>query len=230
MNTKPAKTNAPTATTSPTKILRTTRLIAVDIGTLGPWSRQASFLGSPSRHFLNTHSKSTALALTRMVAKLNAMNKTAACSFLWLCLAYSCSGQSQEALCPKHIEVPVYPILAKTAHITGKVVLIVTLDIDGKVSDVKVANEDDKGVGLLKLAVTDNIRHWTFAKPPAAPYTQTIVYDFEFDPSLPADDGNHSIVRVTFDLPDRISISTNLRIIDHSPGNEDKIKKKHWWQ
>jgi hypothetical protein len=112
----------------------------------------------------------------------------------------------------------------------GKVVLTLSLDADGKVSDVKVANEDEKGIGPLRLAATENIRLWTFAKPPVAPYTQTIVYDFEFDPSLPADDGNHSIVKVTFDLPDRIAISTNFRIIDHGPENGTKIKKKHWWQ
>ena len=159
------------------------------------------------------------------------MTKIAACRYLWLCLAYSCFGQSQEVVCPRHIEIPTYPPIGITAHITGKVVLILTLDADGKVSDVKVANEEDnKGAGPLRLAATDNIRLWTFAKPPLAPYTQTIVYDFEFDPSLPADDGYHSIVKVTFDLPDRIAISTNLRIIDHGAGNGTRIKKKHWWQ
>jgi TonB family protein len=164
------------------------------------------------------------------MAEFNAMGKIAACGCLWLWLTSSSFGQSQEPLCPKHIEIPVYPLIARTAHITGKVILILTLDADGKVSDLKVANEDDKGVRLLKLAATDNIRLWTFAKPPSAPYAQTIVYDFEFDPSLPADDGYHSIVKVTFDLPDRITISANLRIIDHGPGNETPIKKKHWWQ
>ncbi len=166
-----------------------------------------------------------------MVSKSNAMSKTAACTFLWFCLAYTCFGQSQEALCPRHIEIPTYPPIGRTAHLIGKVVLTLSIDADGKVSDVKVANEEDnKGAGPLRLAATENIRLWTFEKPPIAPYTQTIVYDFEFDPSLPADEGNHSIVKVTFDLPDRITIATNLKIIDHGPGNETKIKKKHWWQ
>ena len=156
------------------------------------------------------------------------MIKTAACGYVWLCLAYTCFGQSQEPLCPKHIEIPAYPPIARTANIIGKVILTLSLDADSKVSDVKVANEDDKGVGLLKLAATDNVRLWTFAKPPLAPYTQTIVYDFELDPSLPADD--HPIIKVTFDLPDRVTISANLRIVDHGGANGTTIKKKHWWQ
>ncbi len=165
-----------------------------------------------------------------MVAKSNAMNKTAACAFLWLCLADSCFGQQQDALCPRHIETPTYPPIGRTAHLIGKVVLTLSLDADGKVSDVKVANEDDKGAGPLRLAAIENIRLWTFAKPPVAPYTQTIVYDFELVASLPGDDGDRSIVKVTFDLPDRVTISTNVMNIDHGPGNETPIKKKHWWQ
>jgi TonB family protein len=164
------------------------------------------------------------------MAEFNAMGKIAACGCLWLCLTSSSFGQSQEPLCPKHIEIPVYPSIARTAHITGKVILILTLDADGKVSDLEVANEDDKGVGLLKLAATDNIRHWTFAKPPSAPYTQTIVYDFELVASLPGDDGYHPIVKVTFDLPERVTISANAMLTDHGGGTGTTIKKKHWWQ
>ncbi len=154
-----------------------------------------------------------------------------ACGYLWLCLAYSCFGQPQEMLCPRHIETPAYPSVAKTAHITGKVILTFTLDANGKVTDAKVVNEDDKWVGLLKSAATDNIRLWIFAKPPAAPYMQTIVYDFKLDDSLPGDDGDHPIVKITFDLPDRVTISANARLVDHN-GSEGTttIKKKHWWQ
>ncbi len=162
------------------------------------------------------------------MAKFRLMAKIAACGCLWLCLTCNSFAQSQEPLCPKHVEIPVYPPIARTAHVTGKVVLVLTLDADGKVSDVKVAKEDDKGVRLLKLAAIDNIRLWTFAKPPSAPYTQTIVYDFELVASLPADDGDRSIVKVTFDLPDRVTISANVMTIDHGSGNETPIKKKHW--
>jgi TonB family protein len=156
--------------------------------------------------------------------------KLSSLTCLLLCLAQNCLGQPQEALCPKHVEIPTYPPIGRTAHITGKVVLTLTLDRDGRVSNVNVANGDDKGVKILQAAAVDNVRLWTFAKPPAAPYTQTIVYDFELDPALPGDDGDHSIVKVTFDLPDRVTIFTNLRIVDHGPGNGTPIKKKHWWQ
>jgi len=56
-------------------------------------------------------------------------------------------------------------------------------------------------------------------KQPASPYSQTIVYDYELDGSLSGDDGNHPVVKVNFDLPDRVIISANVRLIDHGPGN-----------
>ena len=150
---------------------------------------------------------------------MSAMFKTASCGFFWLCLASGCFGQAQAALCPSHIEAPSYPLIAKVAHITGKVILTLTLDADGKVVDVKAADEDEKGAGLLKWGAIDNIRRWAFSKPPSSPYTQTIVYDFELDAFLPGDDGNHPITKISFDLPDRVTIAANARIVDHGPGD-----------
>jgi hypothetical protein len=82
----------------------------------------------------------------------------------------------------------------------------VTIDADGKVTDATVTN-DHKRVALLKLNSTSNIRRWTFAKHPAGPYQQTIVDDDQLDPSLPA---NSPMTRVTFDLPDRVTIAAGL--------------------
>jgi TonB family protein len=142
-------------------------------------------------------------------------------AFLSLFLAGVCFGQTQEVLCPRHIETPSYPPLARTAHITGEVILAVTIGSDGNVTDAKVTTDTKSNAVLLPGAI-DNIRHWTFAKPPTAPYTQTIVYDFEFDGSLPGDDGHHPITKVTFDLPDRVTISANLRFIDADGASKSK--------
>jgi TonB family protein len=162
------------------------------------------------------------------------MTKRMSYGFFWLSLASSCVAQTTpERLCPKHVEPPTYPSIARTAHITGKVILELTLDADGKVKEVKVVNENDKWVGLLKLTAIDNVRLWTFAKPPRAAFTQTVVYDFELDDSLPGEGGPSSlpaITKVTFDLPDRVTISANVPFIDHGPGNGTPIKKRHWWQ
>jgi TonB family protein len=121
-----------------------------------------------------------------------------------------CFGQAQEALCPKHIETPVYPQIARTAHITGKVVLKLTIDSDGKVTDAETTN-DDKWVPLLKRSTMDNIRRWTFAKPPSAPYTDTIVYDYELDATL-----KDYETKVVYDLPDRVSIFAGVATIQPS--------------
>ncbi|MGA2509289.1 MAG: energy transducer TonB [Candidatus Acidiferrales bacterium] len=140
--------------------------------------------------------------------------RTMALGCLLLCAAGACFGQEQPALCPKHIEAPDYPQIARTANITGTVVVLVTIDSDGKVTDAQVTG-NHKWV-LLERSAVDNIRLWTFAKPPSAPYTETIAYDYELDPSLPGDDGRSPITRVNFDLPDRVTILANLRVIDHT--------------
>jgi len=155
------------------------------------------------------------------------MDKTFLCGLIWLFAPCTGFGQTaQESLCPKHIETPAYPLIARVAHVSGKVILAVTVDANGNVSDAKVTNEGDKGVKFLELNATANVRLWTFAIPPSAPFRDTIVYDFEIDDSLPGDDGNHPITKVTYDLPGRVLISANATFTDHG-GNPNK--KNHWW-
>jgi TonB family protein len=54
---------------------------------------------------------------------------------------------------------PAYPELARRMHVTGKVVLLVTIDADGKVSATKV----ESGHALLAPAAQDAVSHWRFA-------------------------------------------------------------------
>ena len=90
-----------------------------------------------------------------------------------------------------------------------------TIDADGNVHDAEATN-DEKSVTLLKLSTISNIRHWTFMKPPFAPYKQTIVYDYKIDDSLPPDGPTN----VTFDLPDRVTIVTSGRSVQTSRSAE----------
>jgi len=132
-----------------------------------------------------------------------------------LSVAGSCLAQTSPALCPRHMETPEYPIIARFAGISGKVVLRVTIGADGSV--IKAAAIEAKPIQMLDDSAIANIRQWTFAKPPKAPYVETIVYDFEFDHSLPAEGGEGhypAITKVSFDLPDRVTVRTNLEIID----------------
>jgi TonB family protein len=136
--------------------------------------------------------------------------------FFWL--VGRCLGQSQAPPCPKHIETPAFPPIARAAHVTGIVVLSVTIGADGSVSEAEVTNSG-KSAAFLKSYAIENIRHWTFTKPTSAPYIATIAYDYEFDPALPPSGGPSSlptIEKVIFDLPDRVTLLTNLRIIDTS--------------
>jgi Gram-negative bacterial TonB protein C-terminal len=140
---------------------------------------------------------------------------------LLLLLVEGCAGHVQQPLCPKHIETPFFPPIARAAHVTGKITLHVAIDADGNVKNVEATADNPvlQAHPLLQKYAVENMQHWTFAKPSSTPYTQTIVYDYEFDDSLPPEGGLSSlpeITRVNFDLPDRVEISTNLRIIDVS--------------
>jgi TonB family protein len=147
--------------------------------------------------------------------------KQTALGCLLLCSAAACFGQGSEALCPRHMEAPDYPPIARSAHVTGKITLTVTIDAEGRVENVDATAEDprQRAHPLLQRYAIENMRHWTFAKPPAAPYMETIVYDYELDADLPSEGGPSSlpaITKVNFDLPDHVTILTNVRMIETS--------------
>lgn len=150
------------------------------------------------------------------------MKKLTFCGFLLFLLALSCMSQTQQSLCPKHIETPEYPAIARTAHISGVVVLTLTVDADGKVSDVKVTNEDERFVKLLERGAVENIRLWTFAKPQSAPFKQDITYDFQLDDKLPLAGVNDypNVTLVSYDLPDRVTIRANSHVLETSGGTQ----------
>jgi hypothetical protein len=52
--------------------------------------------------------------------------------FMLCMFAVPCLGQTQPAICPKHIESPTYPQLARATRIMGEVRLSVTVDAEGK--------------------------------------------------------------------------------------------------
>jgi len=131
---------------------------------------------------------------------------------LFFCLATVCFGQNQDALCPRHIETPTYPAIARTAHVSGKITLTVTIDADGTVKHVE-ATPDNPDFDVLQKSAIENMKHWTFAKPQSAPYTQVIVYDYEIDEKL-SQAGGTAVTKVSFDLPDRVTILTGESTIN----------------
>jgi TonB family protein len=143
------------------------------------------------------------------------MKKLMCSGFLILVVALSCMGQMQ-SLCPKHIETPAYPPIARTAHVSGIVALTLTIDAGGKVSDVTVTNEDERFVKLLEKSAVSNIRLWTFTKPQSAPAKQNVIYEFQLDDKLPIAGAKNypHVTIVTYDLPDRVTVRTNYQEVE----------------
>jgi TonB family protein len=145
--------------------------------------------------------------------------KKSAFGCLLFFMAAACFGQIQGRLCPKHIETPQYPTVARQTRVTGKITLTVTVDADGIVKNVEAVTDNpvQRAQLLLQSSAVENMQHWTFAKPSSAPYTQVIVYDYEIDPTLRSSGGPSSlpsITKVTIDLPDHVKILINNIIIE----------------
>ena len=138
---------------------------------------------------------------------------------LTLYMAGSCFGQS---LCPKHIETPIYSLLAQMARVQGKVTLKVSIGMDGRVKNVEVVDDSiHQAQQVLQKSAIDSMRHWTFEKPSSAPATQVIVYEYKFDGTLPVNDHQNPITKVNFDLPDRVTILTNELAIDSKKSKQN---------
>jgi TonB family protein len=76
---------------------------------------------------------------------------------LALCAAPAFAGNVHRAVVTR--VAPVYPELARRMHVTGKVMLMVTIQADGSVSATKV----ESGHALLTAAAEDAVRRWHFA-------------------------------------------------------------------
>ena len=66
---------------------------------------------------------------------------------------------------------PTYPEIAKRMKISGVVKLTVTVDPDGKVTDVKPLS----GNGVLSIAADEAVRKWRFAPGPGASTVEVAV-------------------------------------------------------
>jgi len=136
--------------------------------------------------------------------------RSATVALIVICCSGACLAQLNQPLCPKHIETPFYPAIAHTAHVSGIVTLRLTIDAEGNVKDARASSRINPpgAARLLELSAITNVRHWTFVKPPSAPYEETIVYDYQID-----DSGHHGIT-VSFDLPDHVTIWAEPSLVE----------------
>ena len=90
------------------------------------------------------------------------------------CAGMALTAGAAEDRAVKSRVAPVYPEIAKRLHVTGVVKLEVTVDAEGKVTDVKTVS----GNHSLAVAAEDAVHKWKFV--PAAAETKESV-EVKFD-------------------------------------------------
>ena len=103
---------------------------------------------------------------------------------------------------PKHIVVPGYPRLARSARVEGSVKVEIKIDDQGHV----IAATPSGGHKLLQSATVDNVQRWTFeAAEPSheGPTGTSITYTYKLEGKANYDDTPPIVV---LDLPDRILV------------------------
>jgi hypothetical protein len=100
------------------------------------------------------------------------------------------------------VVAPTFPQVAITAHVTGKVILLFTIEANGHVSKVDVTS----GPPLLRHDAVENVKLWTFDRPAAAPFTQTVIYNFQFGDEEFQKSCKEGEVRVNFDFPEQVNL------------------------
>jgi len=111
-----------------------------------------------------------------------------------------------QTVVPTHIVAPRYPVIAKTAHVSGEVELQVKVAADGSVADATAVS----GPALLYRSSQDAVREWKFAKPTDAPLVETVFCDYKLNP---ATKNATSDVVVSFDLPNRVTIVATPELV-----------------
>jgi len=121
---------------------------------------------------------------------------------LLLILLASQLGKAQEATSSEGLvvirgELPQYPVVARTARVSGKVSAAVTV----KGGDV-IAVDIRSGSPFLTSATTDNVRTWKFDKAVDATFTTTFIYQLEKEESA-----GPSNPRIELELPTLVKIT-----------------------
>jgi hypothetical protein len=123
-------------------------------------------------------------------------------SFILLALGWALAATPQDSKRPLPVvasaAVPLYPPLARAAHVQGIVHVKVTTD--GR--RVIAANVED-GHKLLASAAQDNARTWEFAT--HDPTSFTVVYHYKLDTKLKGDPNNPTVL---LRLPTYVEVSS----------------------
>ena len=106
---------------------------------------------------------------------LRAVRRSVPAGMMVLCLGVALQGRADDRAVKSRV-APVYPEIAKRMRVTGIVKLEVTVDADGKVTDVKTLS----GNTVLAEAAQEAVRKWKFV-PGEGSSTLNVSVDFNLN-------------------------------------------------
>ena len=106
---------------------------------------------------------------------LHRMRQSVTVGMLVLCLGLALEARADDRAVKSRV-APVYPEIAKRMRVTGVVKLDVTVDADGRVTDVKTVS----GNNVLAEAAQEAVRKWRFV-PGAGTSTVSVNVDFNLN-------------------------------------------------
>ena len=122
-------------------------------------------------------------------------------ALVFLFLVGASIPREKSGLCLKHIESPEYSAVARAAHVTGDVILDVSVNADGDVSGAVAVT----GPRILSESALKNVRRWTFENPSRTPSSERVTYEYKIE----GEPGQAAISTAFFDLPDRVKVTVN---------------------
>jgi TonB family protein len=140
-------------------------------------------------------------------------------AMLSLLFAVGASPQNPPHVCVRHLVVPTrYPAIARLARLQGTVVAKLTIATDGAVTEAVVETQDPSLVAhpILQSKTEEFVRKWTFECQSCAPGA-SFEHVIKFKYSLEGNDAEYDDTKVTFDLPDEVTILARPPACDHCP-------------
>lgn len=128
--------------------------------------------------------------------------------------------QTPTRVCIRHLVPPTrYPMMARLARLQGTVVVRLTIAPDGSVSEATTETKDPLLIAhpILQSEIKQVVQTWTFeclSCTPGSKFKHTISFSYRLEGAA----SDHSDMKVSLDLPDKVTVVARPPVVDVERG------------